>query len=241
MRSVRLVTTGVLVLLLLGSAVAGAEPAPQITDMAGDANGLDAGEDTRPASYDPADLVAVTLQTEFVTAPDGSVEATALLIRFGTLAPPRSDASTMVFSLNASVDGCRSYFRAYVAGTLTHPADGRDGTVDWNWYENCPGTGPILDPFVSQGVAFENEAWTAEVDEESSELVVRIPFDSLDEQAAKVLKVGAVISEPRAMVRTSEGASVVGTFEAWVYDSPLDKTATGTSFTVGEDLPPDEG
>lgn len=240
MRARFLLSTMALFLLLPTGAAAA--PAPQITDMAGDANGLNLGQDTRPGSYDPADLLQVGLETSYVAVPTGGgtrYDPTGLVIRFKTLAPPKSDASTLAFDLRATVSGCPSLFRAFLQGPLTNPGDPRGGTVEWHWSEGCPGIEPTGLPLVVNGTTLTDQDWTVVGPSGTSELVIRIPFDSLSGQAGAVLKPGAVIAQPSASVRPTHGAFILGTFGLWVHNAPIDTTATGASFTVGEDVPPD--
>jgi len=240
---------GILMTMVAGMALAtmlpGAATAagPQITDPAGDANGTGQPLDTRPASLDPADVLDVTIETEYLATPVGEdgidYEPTALLVRFETLAAPRSDTTTFSYVLQSRVGSCPMSLAGYIAGTLTNPGDGRPGDVRWTWSGGCPGV-PVSDnPVVGNGAAHENPAWTAQVDQPARELRMRIPFASLTAQQSQVLRPGARIDEPRAFTYHTAGAYIVGTFGFFASATPIDSTATGASFTIGEDVPAD--
>lgn len=232
-----------------GMALAAAAPGaatdagPQIVDPAGDANGTGLPNDTRPASYDPADILDVTLETEYTATPVGEdgidYEPVALLVRYETLAAPRSDTTTMAYLLRSRVGSCRNSLTGFVRGTATNPGDPRPGRVEWSWTGGCPGV-PISDnPVIGVGAKYEDARWTAQVDEQARELRVRIPFGSLTAVQAEVFGVGARIEEPSAVTWNTVGAYLIGTFGLWGFLTPLDGTAAGRPFTVGEDVPAD--
>jgi hypothetical protein len=210
---------------------------PQITDIAGDANGLVVSQDTRPASYDPADLLEVRFRTTYQATPVGDdgidYVPTGLAIHFDTLAPVKSDGPTVAFTVYADLDGCSGSFRGFVGGPLTNPGDGRAGSAVWS-YNDCPEVVPVLHSSHSA----EHERFTALTDP-AGELVVTYPFEAFTAEQRDVLDVGTRLDAPRAYTQTSQGADLVGTFGLWVQAVTIDWTDTGAAFVVGEDVPPD--
>ncbi|MGI9018324.1 MAG: hypothetical protein ACR2HR_14685 [Euzebya sp.] len=103
----------VLVLLLtvaLAGPVAAADPNPQVTDIAGDANAINGqglvtgvGQAT-PADYAPADLRSVRYETMFEAVPVGGdgidYRVTGLRAHIVTSAPAVSDGPTLIYRLN---------------------------------------------------------------------------------------------------------------------------------------------
>jgi len=205
---------------------------PQVTDPVGDANGsenISGSRDTRPASYDPADIVDVALETEFTSTPVGDdgidYEPTALLIRIRTVAPPKSDGPTITYILTSSVGGCSGRFKASIHGPLPLAVDPPDRVLQWNELgQNCPdGASTVSHP-----------SWSAVV--ESGTFAWRIPFASLTPEQTDFIAPGKTITQPRAFTQTFfAGFASFGS----IVPGRIDKTANGIEFVIGSDVPED--
>ena len=212
---------------------------PQIEDIAGDANGLNSAGvqlDTRPASYDPADLLTVRMETTYDAIPVGDDgirhEPTGLAITIGTLATPRSfeDSLSLAYRLDTVIAGCRSYLEA---------ATTSDGTVTyWDQIHGPPSACP--NPNITTPTAISHPEWTATVDPADRTIRLHYPFSSLTAVQAQYLKVGNTLQRPSGatlLLRELAGwNSVTGRREA---PQILDATATGPDFVIGSDVPPD--
>ena len=223
-----------LVFLLAPGSAGANDPQPHITDIAGDANTDLVEADTSPASYDPADILSVRFETEYVAIPVGDDgidhEPTALVVHYATLAPPSSDATTISWDVTAEIGGCLSRLRVADRGIVGFPLDPDEGMLTWAQFEEtCPDTAgePAWSPF-----------WSATLDESSGGWKWRIPLDSLTPSQADVLAPGATISAAWAATRTYgllTATNLPGDITLW----RIDKTGTGTDFVIGEDVPPD--
>ena len=220
-----------LALVVAGASSGAAAGAPQITDMAGDANGSNAGLDTRPLSYDPADLLSVQFSTAYVHQGSGNV-ATGLTISFRTLATPSSFGPTLDYQLQALLDGCLTVFNAYVGGPATIPSDTRGATGDWWQESSCD---PINQPTLPTTI--HTFSFPATIDPSAHTVSFTVSFASLPGDAA--LAVGAHITVPQASDFFTAAADPIGDA---VFTAPLsgaiDATAAGSSFVIGSDVPP---
>jgi len=236
------VAAAVIVLYAPGSGVL-ASGGPQITDIAGDANGLPVSQDTRPASYDPADILAVTMSTDYVAVPVGGdgidYQERALLIRFDTFGSPVPDAGTLAFGVGADLGACQSSFGGYVSGPIGNTGDGTGGTVRWVQFGECPDLEPDEFSVLGFGTAVDHPQWTATADPAARTVTLRIPFASLTEGQAAFLRPGARIASPSAQSWMSRSVYVVSDAGARAALAFFDATDTGSDFTIGEDVPPD--
>ncbi len=231
---------GSLVVGALGPSVAaGAEATPQITDVAGDANGinghallsaLDEGPDTRPASLAHADLREVRFETtydshEILDPETGEVTgidhvATGVNVHIRTEGPIRSAPATQLYPLNydvqAEIPGCTVRFRLTV---LANETSDRAGL--WQLSDTCPNGGTGL--FGSHAGAASWPQYRGNV------TTLSYPFST--PEFAAMLPPGRTLTDPWAnAVRTGH------------YDKPVivfDRAAVGSSFTIGEDVPAD--
>lgn len=230
MRRTIVLVAAVMMLSSLDAAAAG----PQIVDMAGDANGLDAGIDTRPASHDPADLLSVRLSTEHEAVPVGEdgidYQERALLVTFATLAGPIPEHGTLAFALRADLGTCSSSFMGMVDAEGGSP-------VMWTQFGQCPDVDPGSGLLPVTGSFAQNDRWTTTVGDGS--VTLRIPFESLTIEQAAFLRPGAVAAAPSArsmvMLHHRVDPGVASTARL----ATLDTTAVGASFTIGEDVPED--
>lgn len=237
-----IVLVAALAVLVVPVSSLGASASPQITDIAGDANGLPVSHDTRPASYDPADLLSVTMSTEYAAVPVGEdgidYQERALLIRLATLGNPVPDAGTLGFGIGTDLGTCRSSFAGYVSGPIGNTGDGAGGTVRWVQFGECPD----LDPDTSMlgfGTAVDHPQWTATADPDARAVTLRLPFASLSEAQAAFLRPGARLASPTAQSWLSRSAYVVGDAGARAAIAYFDGTQTGADFTIGSDVPDD--
>lgn len=206
---------------------------PQITDIAGDANfvsGFTPTGDTRPASYDPGDLVSVKFETAYVEVPVGAdgihYEPTGVAWRFRTLASPDTTTLTMDLRILFDVGGCLSEFDAYLHGDLPDGQDFRDKVVEWWQLQGaCPDESypPLTNP-----------NWKVTIDPDAGELAVSLPYSSLTEEQAGLFVPGNVIEGPYA-----ETSAFIGTSGGWVWFPWLDFGGPGSDFVIGSDVPPD--
>lgn len=220
---------------LAGLAFSGEEPPePHLTDVAGDANGLngqglqDTGEGTStgPASYGMADFTHL----RFATLSSDGVTPEGLIIRLGTTDPLTTAGDNLLYRIYANVDGCPGRFEIDVRNI----AYGDE--IDFEWYlEGCGGTS---DDAVITGVTFDDERWTIETDEQTGETVMTIPFSTLPDQGLeKVLEPGTEIYDIRVEVR-HVNSEPSGTAPYSVVVPVIDEMLNGDfyGFVVGEDL-----
>ncbi len=212
---------------------------PDIEDIAGDANGLNVTGiqvDTRPASYDRADLLTVRLETTYAAIPVGDdgidYQPTGVAITHRTQAIPGSFENTfsLAYRLDTVIAGCRSYLEAATtsSGTVTY----------WDQIDGPPTACP--NPNITTPAAITHPAWTATIDSEARTIRLHYPFSSLSAAQAQYLKIGNTLQRPRGatfLLREMAGwNSVTGRREAPVL---LDTTATGPDFVIGSDVPAD--
>lgn len=236
MRSVR---TLLLVLILLSLAIPGfaEEPGAHITDIAGDANGIngqgfgdvtgfDPSQPNDTVSYGPADLRTVRFQTTYDAVPVGAdgidYQATGLAIHVTTTDAPGSEGPTLIYRINTAVGGCGSFLQAYLRGPAAGPTDTADKTLQWRQLDaGCPDGAKTL----------TNPAWTATVDEASKTLTMTFPFASLTPAQLSAMGVGSYLGLPEAEVRS----------QLALLTAPLiDGTpAAEEDFVVGSDVPAD--
>ncbi|HEX9892221.1 MAG TPA: hypothetical protein VGB28_09195 [Actinomycetota bacterium] len=229
--------------LLEDSGCAPAVPAgggPHIEDVAGDANGLNAAGlqlDTRPASYDRADLLTIRMETTYDTVPVGEDgvhhEPTGLAITVGTVATPGTieDREGLVYRVDTVIAGCRSYLEAWIYNDVT--------TARWDQVDGPPAACPDGENQQAPGHGSKPE-WTATVDPASKTVRSWYPFASLSARQADYLKVGNSLRTPRggtlALREYSTWNGATGRIGAGLL---LDATATGPDFVIGSDVPPD--
>ena len=185
-----------------------------------------AGQDTKEASYDPADLRQVTLETLYSPTPVGEdgidYRATGFQIRMATTATPKSDGPTLIYRLNATIDGCSSFFQTFVGGPASAPTDTPSGTVQWRQLTAaaCP------DAATTQ----TNPGWTLKIDDAAKQLVMTYPYKAMSAAQRSALREGVSIHVPQAGVRTQLGVATA---------PQIDETAVGDSFVIGSDMPAD--
>jgi len=232
MRRMSLLLLTVITVLAGGSVHAAS---PQITDPEGDANGLlySAGPDTRPVSYDPADLVSVRLQTAYRTIRVGDDglrhEPTALQIRFTTLAPPQAPGTSLGFLLHAGTGSQTSLIKGFLGGDVPDP---RAGDVEWTLVTERAyvlGTGEVT----------KDRAWFGTAVPGGSDFVITIPFASLTPAQLRLIGPGATLRDPSARTFTSAATYVLGPLGVWTPHANLDVTMAGSSYVVGSDVPAD--
>lgn len=229
---------GSTMLLTLAAGSAGADAGfTSITDIAGDANlangqGLvvGAGEQaTAPASYGPADVRAVIFETTSVAVPVGDdgidYQATGLNIHFRTEATPMSDGPTLIYRLNANVDGCGSFLQAFLRGASSTPSDPADKTIQWRQLAaGCP----------DGVVTATNTGWKVTVDATAKELVMSFPYNKLNSAQLTYMDEGSTLSALVANTRTN-----FGTPAASATAPQFDESPTGEDFEIGSDMPED--
>lgn len=231
---------GSTMLLTLAAGSAGADAGfTSITDIAGDANlangqGLaSAGEQaTAPASYGPADVRALIFETTSVAVPVGDdgidYQATGVKVHFRTEATPMSDGPTLIYRLNANVDGCDSFLQAFLRGASSTPNDPADKTIQWRQLVGaaCP-NGPLASTVTNAG-------WTVTIDATAKELVMSFPYSKLSSAQLTYMDEGSILSALVANTRTN-----FGTPAASVTAPQFDESPTGEDFEVGSDMPED--
>jgi hypothetical protein len=146
-------------LLVLGvvPATAGTADAPELTDIAGDANGINGqGPVSGPSQATPvqaasADLRAMWLETVVtesqVTAADGTVTTvqTPVALRWNvrTTAPASpSFGPSVIYRMPATVGGCSLFLESTVRGPASAPTDLQRGSLRLLTADACP-TGPV--------------------------------------------------------------------------------------------------
>lgn len=223
-------------------ATAGTPDDPEITDPAGDANGISqitgVEEDTRPASIDSADLRAVWLETAFETnrvldPETGAVlrvehVPTGLLYHVRTEAPVRpmpSQVSQTRFTVTA--EGNQLHDRpnpCWLTLNLSLDAGGSSG-------DGASFTIPALCREEGQPTALVTGGLEVSVDADI--VTASVPFSApgIDEQ----------FLPGRRLVL---GAGSPGINSAIVHESTVGSfvdraRGTGRSFTIGQDVPPD--
>lgn len=236
-RFVLAIMTSTVAIILCGSA--GAHPvAGWVTDMEGDANGingqhllLDTGEGvaTGPASYGPADLRSVDIKTTYeairVGADGLDYRATGLQIILRAEELPRSDGPTLNYRLTANAQGdCRSYFQAFVRGPSSRPEDPPNGTIEW--YQ--------LDASCREGVRITSMPFKATVSQELNAVVMEFTYAELSVRQREMLAPGSILLNPQGSVRT-----IYGTPAATMTAPVIDRTIFGPHWEVGSDIPAD--
>ena len=121
----------------LGLPAGAVEPAPHITDPAGDANALNgqglvtgsaAQGTSTPVGYAPADLLAVRYATAYKAVPVGGDGLTyvqsGLEAHITTAAPATSAGPTLIYRLNVEVGSCGGFVQYYLNGPASGPTDG---------------------------------------------------------------------------------------------------------------------
>lgn len=218
-------------------ATAGTSGDPEITDVAGDANfingqglqpGHEAGPDTRPASVDGSDLLAVWFETAYTTTKvldpsTGSVlrvehRPTALLVHIRTQAPvrPMTPWSGLRYKVQATLPECRASFELQIYAS--NPA--LDHANLYVVTGQCGTHGPNTGPNIPVDPSFDGNVST-----------VTFPFGP---EVSEIIWPGATIVQPEAHVFTERSVTAGGS------DRVIpDQTAPGRTFTVGQDVPPD--
>lgn len=208
-----------------------AQAAPQVVDIAGDANGTeDRVGDTRPASYDPGDILSIEASTAYSAASVGEdgidYEPTGVRIRWTTLGSPATTAIPMAFrfSFDAGSD-CFSSIEVFLHGTVPS-VDPEDRSVHW-WQEglSCPNTSPY-------GHAFVEVPWQVSVS--GSTLTIDAPYAAMNEAQAAFLADGAELTGLRGLTTYFLSAA-----EGWAWFPWLDFARHGTDFVIGSDVPTD--
>ena len=213
-----------------------------ITDPVGDANGLTGQQvDTRPASYDPADIRTVTLGTTYDEVPVGEdgmlYEPTGLAVGIGTTATPDVPDPLLpegnphvLYRLDVTIDGHRVHLEAELfrdpgqparAVSFIHVADG------------CTG---------GEGPCWARSRGSATIDPERKEIVMHFPFSSLNAEEMELLGPGNVLVYPRGATAVPHGSTTVEVGDRYIVEreARLDLTVYGGDFRVGSDVPADE-
>lgn len=166
------------------SATAGTPDGPEITDVAGDANGINSqgflgqpgspvpdlseGPDARPASFDGADLLAIWFETSYETEKTFDLETgeivrvtyvpTGLLVHIETAGPvkPTPGGYGMIYRVPAVLSGaCALDFQMWLAG------EGSDiERSDIRQSADCPSSGTVVDE--GFGLSFQGNVTTLE-------------------------------------------------------------------------------
>ncbi|MGH2710536.1 MAG: hypothetical protein ACRDH9_04950, partial [Actinomycetota bacterium] len=208
-----------------------------ITDPPGDANGLTGQQpDTRPASYDPADLRTVTLETTYDAIPVGEdgidYVPTGLGVRFGTTGTPDAPEGgpIAVYRVDVRLDG----HDVYLEGRVIH---------EWGQPARAVSLIQMTDGCLGgEGQCWSRSRGTATIDPARKELVVRFPLASLDAEELALLGPGNVLVYPRGGTTLSHGSLFVqagGRRTQVEREVRLDLTVTGGDFRIGSDVPPD--
>lgn len=210
---------------------AGTPDDPEITDVAGDANfingqgvvpGHEDGPDTRPASLDGADLRAVWFTTDYVSSKvlDPETDAvlrveyapTGLRIHLRTEAPihPTPQNRSIRYRVIASLPGCRVRFELWALG--------ESGAIHII---------SRLDAGCPSGIRQDSVATSSNLPSFDGN-VATFAFPFSHQWVAELLSDGLTIPQP--------AANVVFAFPD---GAVIDEAASGRSFTVGSDVPPD--
>lgn len=251
MVDLRLVVGGALIALFALSTPAVGWPGEQaegsqvVVDIAGDANGVNAvgvEQDTRPASYGPADLLHGAVETTYVAIPVGDdgihYEPTGLRVRLGTLEPPNLPeyppgvAGPSIFRLVSNIDGLTVRLDASVHRET-------DGSLDAIAYihvtDGCFGGGG---PCWRQSRA----SWKASIDPAQKAVILFFPFEELNGEGLALLGPGNAITAPRGETVLSYSRTTIqagGQFLILERGALADGTPPGQDFVVGSDVPPD--
>lgn len=232
-RLTRAAVAGALCLTAAFPAAAGTPQMPEITDKVGDANGIngqgisgfeEVSPDTRPASIDAADILAVWFRTAYDTTKvrdeSGRVLSvihtpTALEIHFKTLAPvkPTPGGLAMMYRVPADLSTCPGlgvFFQMRLAG-VTNTTERAD-----------------INNFC-QGVTLTDSRFTLTF--VGSESVWTYPFAAFP---TRLVAAGVEITSPAAHVRTFFRTGIADAFTA----PAVDEAKTGDDFTIGSDVPP---
>ena len=218
---------------------AGAEDlAPQITDIAGDANvvngqgfeditGVNPSQPNDTANYKRADLRAVRFETAYTAVPVGAdgidYQATGLKIHVTTTDVPGSDGPTLIYRINTTVSGCASFLQSYLRGATSAPVDAANNTLQWRQLDaGCP-----------DGVkTVTNAAWTTTVDAASKTLTMTFPFSSLTPAQQVAMSVGdGYLGLPAGEVRTQLATATAPLIDA--------TPAYEEDYIIGSDVPAD--
>lgn len=234
MRSL-LLTAGLVLALALPTAAA--EPAPHVTDLAGDANGVNGqgltpapgfGQASGPLTYAPADLLSVRYETLFVAVPVGGdgidYQATGVAAHITTSAPAGSDAGTLIYRLNTTVGDCGGFLQAYLQGPASPPTDQADRRLEFRQFaaRGCAADATLFDT-----------RFTAT--SEGNVLTFTFPYTALSAADRANFAPGQFISGTQAEVRTQFGA--VATVTAPAIDTAPPQA---TDFRIGtDDMPAD--
>lgn len=236
--------------LLLGAIPAGAgtPQAPEVTDPAGDANAINAqgntsigegGPDTRPASIDGADLVAIWYRTSYYTLkytqPNGSLRIqhvpTTFNVNFKTTGPiSPTFGPSLVFRVPTSIGGCETWFEGWIRGPNALPNDLDRGDFR-KITAACPG-----------GAATVTAGFTYSLT--GNVLTLSFPFDAagFSGPLAGFIKVGTTIAPPPVFTNQSGYPHVRAAFQspvAGAFPVVIDETVRPPAFVVGADVPPD--
>ena len=217
------------VLTIAPPGLAGTEAAPEISDIAGDANvangqgqGPDTNVATAPAQVDSADLRAIWLQTTYekrieVVGEDRWVryDPTGLTVRFKTTAPPKPTfGPSLIYRFPASFGGCQAYVEAWIRGSAPGAVAREYATL--NRINDCTGG-------VTSGLPMSISG---------NVISVTVPFV----QAAGTIEDGMDVGTwVRAHVRVVVGANATYCCTAPV----IDEMPLGNGFVVGSDVPAD--
>lgn len=226
----------------LGLVSSASASSPQITDIAGDANGLNAVDqehDSRPASYDPGDLRYVSMETTYQAIPVGEdgihYEPTGLAVHLGTTAVPEVPDTSMfgVYRLDATVQGHSLHLDAQVLRDPGEPTRVTGAHIDVS--DGClNAAGPCT--------RTSKAAWTAAIDQQRREVVLHFPFASLEDQEAELLAMGVTLEAPRGeMIYPYRWTSilVLGATIRVDQTALIDATPRGADFVIGSDIPAD--
>ena len=210
-------------------------PLPGVTDPAGDANaingqgfltGTEEGPDTRPVSWDGADLVHVQYETTFtrkkVRGANRKVlgveyTPTGLRVKFTTLGPIGTPGPTAIYRIDANLGECNVFFQMYVRGPSAAPSDVQRGEVR-KLTATCPGGATTYASGVNMAVR-------------GNVAIVEYPFDAFVGVQQGLIAPGVEITGSLPQVRTLLGTVVTLTAPQ------IDEAVEMPPFVIGSDVP----
>jgi len=239
-------TAMVAVLALLPAEAAGAaDPAPLVTDLAGDANFLglyhvpggqvraifgdqldsdpfNGGVSTAPASYGPGDLTSVRYETPYVAVPVGDdgvdYRATGLRVHLRTAEQPRSPAGTSNYTVYVwLIDEFETMCRSSLSVALGEGQGAGTYPVVWRFETQFDSLCP------RPGGGYTSPEWLATVGPMG--ITMNIPASGLLEEERFVIAEGAVMRKTLGITSVSA--------------AQLDRTPFGADWKVGQDMPAD--
>ena len=233
------------VAVLPADAAGAADPAPLITDAAGDANGLGmyhvpggqvralfgdqldddpfmGGVSTAPASVAGSDLLSAGYDTPYQAIPVGGdgidYRATGLRIHLKTSAQPGSASAATTYTVYAHlVDEFGTVCRTAFAVSLPQGAGPGTYPVSWRFETQFDSLCP------RPGGNYTDPGWTATVT--STGLTMHIASSGLVEEERYVIAEGVPIARSLGITMLSA--------------AQMDRTPFGAIWLIGQDMPPD--